>query len=149
MGEGYGGDEYEGVIVSVNMTLSIGTGVTHTDGRTGRITEVKEPKGTKGFDGKTHYSPPRYLVDYGDGESAKWTDKKFLTQAAGGAPEPVPIPASVDSSSVKLTPDPSSSVDRAVQSKEKGHDSKSKWSLEALLKDKPVSYTHLTLPTIE
>ena len=56
-GQGYGGDEYEAVAVSVNMTLSIGTRVTHKDGRTGRITEVKEPICQKGFDGQTYCTP--------------------------------------------------------------------------------------------
>ena len=126
------------------MTLSIGTQVTHTDGRTGVITEVKESKCQKGFDGQTYCPPSRYFVNYG--ESAEWADKKLLTQTAGGAPEPVPIPASIDSSSVKLTPGPSGSVDRAVQSKEKGRDSKSKWSLEALLKDKLLEFANDTHP---
>ena len=126
------------------MTLSIGTQVTHTDGRTGVITEVKESRCQKGFDGQTYCTPPRYFVTYG--ESAEWADKKLLTQTAGGAPEPVPISISVDSSSVKLMPGPSASVDRAVQSKKKGHDSKSKWSLEALLKDKLLEFANDTHP---
>ena len=115
------------------MTLSIGTRVSHTDGRTGSITDIKEPICQKAFDGQTYCTPPRYLVDYGDGESAKWTDKKFLTQTTGGAPEPVPI--SCDSSSVKLTPVPSGNVNCTGPSKTENSDSKGKLSLDALLKD--------------